>query len=284
MNLNSSNVYINITCISMTNRKQFQYFPFHLVDPSPWPILTSFSLLVLAISAVMCFHGFEHGGLLLTLGLILTLGVMGLWFKDVITEGTYLGDHTIQVRRGLTIGFVLFVVSEVFAFLSIFWAFFHSSLSPDISLGNTWPPYGIVALDPFAIPLLNTILLLSSGAFVTWAHHGLIQGNRKSAVYGTLITLIFAILFTGLQYFEYREAGFTFADSVFGSAFFASTGLHGLHVIVGSIFILVGLIRIVNYQLTDGHHNGFECAILYWHFVDVVWLFLFLSVYYWGGN
>ena len=134
-------------------------FPYHLVDPSPWPIFTSFALLTLTVSAVMYFHGFENGGKLLSLGFILTLSVMILWFRDVITEGTMLGDHTTQVRRGLSIGFVLFVVSEVFAFLSIFWAFFHSSLSPDISLGNTWPPMGIVALDPFAIPLLNTLLL-----------------------------------------------------------------------------------------------------------------------------
>ena len=197
---------------------------------------------------------------------------------------TYLGDHTTQVRRGLTIGFVLFVVSEVFAFLSVFWAFFHSSLSPDVSLGNTWPPIGIVALDPFAIPLLNTIILLSSGAFLTWAHHGIIKGDRKAAIYGTIITVILAIIFTGLQYFEYNEAGFTMSDSVFGSAFFASTGLNGLHVLVGTTFILVCLFRIISYHLTDQHHVGFESAILYWHFVDVVWLFLFLSVYYWGGN
>ena len=268
----------------MTHRKQFQFFPFHLVDPSPWPILTSFSLLLMAVSGVMCFHGFENGGKLLSLGLILTLSVMVLWFRDVVTEGTMLGDHTTQVRRGLSIGFVLFVVSEVFAFLSIFWAFFHSSLSPDISLGNTWPPIGIIALDPFDVPLLNTLLLLTSGAFITWAHHALIQGNRKAAIYGTIITIIFAILFTGLQYFEYREAGFTMADSVFGSAFFASTGLHGCHVIVGTIFISVCLGRMIYYHLTDTHHVGFESAILYWHFVDVVWLFLFLSVYYWGGN
>lgn len=216
----------------MANRKQFQFFPFHLVDMSPWPILTSFSAFIMAVSAVMCFHGFENGGKLLLLGFVLTATVMVLWFKDVITEGTFLGDHTTQVRRGLTIGFVLFVVSEVFAFLSVFWAFFHSSLAPDISIGTAWPPMGIVALDPFAVPLLNTVLLLSSGAFITWAHHGLIQGNRKAAIYGTIITIIFALVFTGLQYFEYREAGFTMADSVFGSAFYASTGLHGLIMIV----------------------------------------------------
>lgn len=269
------------------NRKEFQAFPYHLVDPSPWPLLTSVALLIMAVSAVMCFHGFDYGGYLLSLGFTLTVGAMVLWFRDVISEATYLGNHTHQVRRGLTIGFVLFVISEVFAFLSIFWAFFHSSLSPDVTLGQTWPPYGVVALDPFAIPLLNTILLLSSGGFITWAHHALIQGgenSRRAAIYGTLLTIIFAILFTGLQYYEYAEAGFTIADSVFGSAFFASTGLHGLHVIVGTLFITVGFIRIISYQLTDGHHNGFEAAILYWHFVDVVWLFLFLSVYYWGGN
>jgi cytochrome c oxidase subunit 3 len=268
----------------MTKRRQFQLFPFHLVDQSPWPILASFSVLLMAVSAVMSFHGFDHGGKLLLLGFILTVSVMALWFRDVITEATFLGDHTFQVRRGLTIGFVLFVISEVFAFLSVFWAFFHSSLSPDIAIGNTWPPLGIVALDPFAIPLLNTILLLSSGAFITWAHHGLIYGNRRAVIYGTIVTIIFAAVFTGLQYFEYREASFTMSDSVFGSAFFASTGLHGLHVIVGTTFIAVCLFRIINYHLTDGHHVGFESAILYWHFVDVVWLFLFLSVYYWGGN
>ncbi len=268
----------------MTNRKQFQYFPFHLVDPSPWPLLGSFSLLLMAVSGVMSFHGYAYGGTLLLLGLILTVSLMGLWFKDVITEATYLGDHTTQVRRGLTIGFVLFVVSEVFAFLSVFWAFFHSSLSPDIALGSTWPPMGIVALDPFAIPLLNTIVLLSSGAFLTWAHHGLIQGNRTAAIYGTVLTVLLAAIFTGLQVYEYFEANFTMSDSVFGSAFFASTGLHGLHVIVGTIFIVICLIRLINYHFSDSHHVGFESAILYWHFVDVVWLFLFLCVYYWGGN
>jgi cytochrome c oxidase subunit 3 len=268
----------------MTNRRQFQFFPFHLVDLSPWPLLISFSAMTMAIAAAMCFHGFANGGILLLLGFVLTAGIMILWFLDVVREGTYLGNHTERVRKGLTIGFALFIVSEAFVFLSIFWAFFHSSLSPDISLGNTWPPIGVETLDPFAIPLLNTILLLTSGAFITWSHHGLIQGSRKAAIYGTILTIIFAILFTGLQYFEYTQASFTMSDSVFGSAFFASTGLHGLHVIIGTLFIIVGLIRIIGYHLTDSHHIGFEAAILYWHFVDVVWLFLFLSVYYWSGN
>ena len=266
------------------NRNQFQSFPYHLVDPSPWPILVSFSLLSLTLGAVMYMQGFTYGGHLLSLGFTLTVFGMILWFRDIITEGTYLGHHTIQVQKGLTIGVVLFIISEIFAFLSVFWAFFHSSLSPTIEIGGVWPPQGITPLDPFAIPLLNTILLLSSGAFVTYGHHALIQGDRRGAILGTLLTIIFAIIFTALQYYEYSESSFTMSDSVYGTVFYASTGLHGLHVIIGTLFILVGFIRIINYHLTDTHHQGHEAAILYWHFVDVVWLFLFIAVYYWGGN
>lgn len=196
---------------------------------------------------------------------------------------TYLGDHTSQVQAGLNLGVILFIVSEVMAFLSVFWSFFHSSLAPTIEIGGSWPPVGIETLDAFAIPLLNTILLLSSGAFITWGHHALIKGNRGQAIFGTFITIILAILFTGLQAFEYMEAPFSFADSVYGTVFFASTGLHGLHVIVGTLFISVAFIRMINYHLTDSHHLGFEASILYWHFVDVVWIFLFIAVYYWGG-
>jgi len=265
------------------NIKNFQHFPFHLVDPSPWPIYLSFSLLSMAIGAVLYMHGFNNGGTLLFLGFLVTLLGMTLWFRDVITEGTYLGHHTKQVKNGLMIGIILFIVSEVFAFLSVFWAFFHSSLSPAIEIGGSWPPLGITPLDPFAIPLLNTFLLLSSGAFITYGHHALIAGNRKGAIDGVFMTIVLAILFTALQYFEYSEAGFTMSDGVYGSAFYASTGLHGLHVIVGTLFILVGFVRLINYQLTRQHHQGFEASILYWHFVDVVWLFLFVAVYFWGG-
>nr|YP_009710587.1 cytochrome c oxidase subunit 3 [Amanita basii]QFZ98536.1 cytochrome c oxidase subunit 3 [Amanita basii] len=262
---------------------KFQYFPFHLVTPSPWPILLSFSLLNLTVGAVLYMHGFLNGGIVLTTGFILTLFGMTLWFRDVITEGTYLGDHTKEVRHGLMLGVLLFIVSEVFAFFSVFWAFFHSSLSPAVEIGGSWPPMGITPLDPFAIPLLNTFLLLSSGAFITYAHHALLAGNRKAAIDGVFLTLVLAIAFTLLQYYEYSEAGFSMSDGVYGSAFYASTGLHGLHVIVGTIFILVGYIRLINYQLTRTTHHGFEASILYWHFVDVVWLFLFVAVYFWGG-
>ena len=270
--------------ISVINRNLYQKFPYHLVDPSNWPILVSFSLLNLTIGAVAYMHGYPNGGSILSLGLILTVAGMILWFRDVITEGTYLGFHTTEVQKGLIIGFILFIISEVFAFLSVFWAFFHSSLSPAVEIGGVWPPQGITALDPFSIPLLNTMLLLSSGAFITWAHHSLIQGYRRGAVIGTLVCIILAIIFTALQGFEYLNAPFSIADSVFGTVFFASTGLHGLHVLVGTIFITIGFFRIINYHFSSNHHVGFEASILYWHFVDVVWLFLFIAVYYWGSN
>jgi cytochrome c oxidase subunit 3 len=263
---------------------QYQRFPFHLVDPSPWPILSSFSLLNLTIGAVSYIHGLPYGGYILLLGFILTSYSMILWLRDVVIEGTYLGHHTIEVQNGLMLGMILFIISEIFAFLSVFWAYFHSSLSPAIEIGGIWPPIGITPLDPFAIPLLNTFLLLSSGAFITYGHHSLIAGNRKSTIDGVILTILLALIFTALQYFEYSEAGFTMSDGVYGSAFYASTGLHGFHVIIGTIFIGVSLVRIINYQLTNKHHNGFESSILYWHFVDVVWLFLFVAVYFWGNN
>ena len=165
------------------NRSQFQAHPYHLVDPSPWPISMSFSLLVLMLSAVMYLQGFKYGGYFLNLGLILVVSCMSLWFRDIIIESTYLGHHTEQVKKGLTIGIALFIVSELMAFVSIFWAYFHSSLAPTIEIGGVWPPVGITTLDPFAIPLLNTILLLSSGAFITFAHHALINGNRRYAIF-----------------------------------------------------------------------------------------------------
>lgn len=264
-------------------RTDFQAFPYHLVETSPWPILSSFAMLTLTISAVLWFQGFENAGTMLSLGFCLIAGAMTLWFRDIITEGTYLGDHTIKVQKGITIGIGLFIFMEAFTFLSVFWAYFHSSLAPTIEIGSSWPPTGIEPLDPFAIPLLNTIILLSSGATVTYAHHSLIQGNRHGAILGTFLTVVLAVLFTGLQYIEYTNAGFTISDSVFGTVFFASTGLHGIHVIIGTIFILVSFFRIVNYHLTDHHHVGYEAAILYWHFVDVVWLFLFIAVYWWGS-
>jgi cytochrome c oxidase subunit 3 len=248
-----------------------------------WPLAASFALLTTTVSGVMSFHGYANGGLFLTLGVIATVATMFLWWRDVVAEGTFQGDHTLAVQKGLSLGVVLFIVSEVMFFISIFWAFFHSSLAPTIELGCSWPPAGIEAINPFELPLLNTIILLSSGATVTWAHHALITGDRRGVITGLTLTLILALIFTGVQGYEYYNAPFTIADGAYGSTFFMSTGFHGLHVLIGTIFLCVALIRILCYHLTDHHHVGFEGAILYWHFVDVVWLFLFIAVYYWGS-
>lgn len=264
-------------------KKQFQPYPYHIVDFSPWPIVTSFAVLSMMSGAVLYFNGIQHGGVLLSIGLTCTTIAFILWFRDISTEGTYLGDHTLLVQKGLTLGVRLFIVTEVFFFLTIFWAYFHSSLSPTVELGSRWPPAGIEPLNPFAIPLLNTILLLSSGATVTYAHHALIEGNRSARLIGCTLTIVFASIFTLLQGVEYVNAGFTIADGAYGSCFFFGTGFHGFHVIIGTLFIGVAFYRIITYQMTDNHHIGFESSILYWHFVDVVWLFLYVSIYWWGS-
>lgn len=180
-------------------------------------------------------------------------------------------------------GVALFIVSEALFFLSIFWAFFHSALSPPTEMGSHWPPEGIDSVNPFELPLLNTFLLLSSGFTVTYAHHSVIQGNRAGSLHGMWLTVILALIFTFLQYVEYSISSFTYTDSTFGSCFYFSTGFHGLHVMVGTAFIGVGLWRLLNYHFTLNHHLGLESSILYWHFVDIVWLILFVSVYYWGS-
>lgn len=276
------------TQITNMPRTQFQAQPFHLVTPSPWPLLTSFALLILTSATAMYFNGYANplggnGLVLVGIGFATTVAAMTLWFRDVVTEGTFLGDHTFAVQKGISMGVALFIISEVFFFISIFWAFFHSSLSPAVELGSQWPPVGIATINPFELPLLNTVLLLSSGATVTYAHHSLIGGNRRGALLGLIMTVVFAVIFTICQGIEYSNAGFTIADGVYGSTFFFSTGFHGIHVIIGTAYIAVGMFRLISNHLTDHHHLGFEGSILYWHFVDVVWLFLFISIYWWGS-
>ena len=228
-------------------------------------------------------HVFYFAPFFLLSALTLVISSMSLWFRDIISEGTYLGNHTLAVQRGLNIGVALFIVSEALFFLAIFWTFFHSALSPTVELGAQWPPMGIEAIDPFELPLLNTVILLSSGVTVTYAHHSLIQGNRSGSLYGLVFTIILAGIFTMFQGIEYSVSSFTISDGSFGSCFYFGTGFHGLHVIIGTAFLAVGFWRMLAYHLTENHHLGLESGILYWHFVDVVWLFLYLSVYYWGS-
>jgi len=269
--------------MSNSSRSLFQGHPFHLVSPSPWPIFTSLSLLNLTTSGVLTMHGFENAHYFLIAALVALISSMSFWWRDVVSEGTFLGNHTLAVQKGLNMGVILFIVSEGLFFLAIFWAFFHSALSPTIELGAQWPPMGIEAVNPFELPLLNTVILLSSGASVTYAHHALIQGNRSGALYGLITTVLLAVVFTGFQGIEYNVSSFTISDGAFGSCFYFGTGFHGLHVMIGTAFIAVGLWRTYAYHLTENHHLGLEAGILYWHFVDVVWLFLFISIYYWGS-
>lgn len=258
--------------------------PFHLVDPSPWPIFASLATFVTTIGGVMYMHAYIGGGFVLLFGITMVLYSMFVWWRDVVREATFQGHHTSAVQVGLRYGMILFIISEIMFFLAFFWAFFHSSLAPTVEIGAIWPPKGIQVLNPWEIPFLNTIILLTSGAAVTWAHHAILAGQRKQALFGLIITVVLAIIFTGFQAFEYIEAPFTISDGIYGSTFYLSTGFHGLHVIIGTIFLAICLYRLYKYHFTKNHHFGFEAAAWYWHMVDVIWLFLFVCVYYWGGT
>jgi len=259
-----------------------QKHPFHLVDPSPWPFVTSFSVFLMLTGNAMYMHFYSKGGFYATLGLFLVVTTAIIWWRDVIREATFEGHHTEAVQDGLKLGFTLFIVSEIMLFFAFFWGYFHSSLSPTLELGGVWPPKGIIAMNPWGIPLLNTFILLTSGATITWAHYALIAGYRKQVIEGTIYTIILAIIFTAFQGYEYVNASFCISDGAYGTTFYSCTGLHGLHVLVGTIFITVCFFRNLNYHFTRTHHLGFEAAIWYWHFVDVVWIFLFLVIYWWG--
>nr|YP_009317676.1 cytochrome c oxidase subunit III [Melophus lathami]AOY34849.1 cytochrome c oxidase subunit III [Melophus lathami] len=258
-----------------------QAHSYHMVDPSPWPILGATSALLTASGLTMWFH--HNSPRLLILGLLSTALVMFQWWRDIVRESTFQGHHTPTVQKGLRYGMALFITSEAFFFLGFFWAFFHSSLAPTPELGGQWPPVGIKPLNPMEVPLLNTAILLASGVTVTWAHHSITEANRKQAIQALSLTVLLGLYFTALQAMEYYEAPFTIADGVYGSTFFVATGFHGLHVIIGTTFLLVCLLRLIKYHFTSGHHFGFEAAAWYWHFVDVVWLFLYISIYWWGS-
>lgn len=255
--------------------------PFHLVDYSPWPLTGSIRTITLVAGIVKWFHHYDMS--LLILGLIITLLTIYQWWRDISREGTFQGLHTFNVTIGLQWGIILFIVSEIFFFISFFWGFFHRSLSPSIELGINWPPAGIEPFNPFIIPLLNTVILLSSGVTVTWAHHSLIENNFTQTTQGLFFTVVLGIYFSILQAYEYIESPFTIADSIYGSSFFIATGFHGLHVLIGTTFLLVCLIRHLNFHFSANHHFGFEAAAWYWHFVDVVWLFLYIFIYWWGS-
>jgi heme/copper-type cytochrome/quinol oxidase subunit 3 len=349
-----------------TNIKTISYnrheHPFHLVKSSPWPFYTALPLFIILLDAVKYFHHYQFSKPLLYLALFVFFFSVTHWFWDIIVEATFEGHHNSYVRKGLRLGFALFILSEVMFFFSFFWSFFHYSVSPSVWIGNTWPPLGIKTINPWGLPLLNTVILLSSGVTVTWAHKAILPTSRQEieklyapyfdektnryyitlntvtnfehqeffetvrnllffhnkAAYKELLvadlvdgltlslnfkmldlvvrsqkrhevtlaltsTVLYGLLFTALQLHEYNHAPFSMNDSVYGSIFYLTTGFHGFHVIIGTLFLIVCLIRHIYYHFTSEHHLGLEMAIWYWHFVDVVWLFLFICIYWWGS-
>jgi cytochrome c oxidase subunit 3 len=250
---------------------------YHLVAPSIWPLVGAVAAGLITTGGVLYMHG--YGWSLLIIGVLAVLGVMAVWWRDVIREATFQGYHTPVVQLGLRYGMALFIASEVMFFAAFFWAFFASSLFP---VGGIWPPKTIHPFDPFEFPFLNTLILLLSGTTVTWAHHSLIEGNRTGLLQGLALTVFLGICFTSVQAWEYSHAPFHFTDGIYPSTFFMATGFHGFHVIIGTTFLIVCLCRARAGHFKPDHHFGFEAAAWYWHFVDVVWLFLFVCVYWWG--
>jgi len=259
-----------------------QKHPFHIVDPSPWPFVASMGAFFTVMGLVLYMHFFTKGFLLLSIGLITLFSTAAFWWRDVVREATFEGNHTTYVIKGLKMGMILFIVSEAMLFFAFFWAFFHSSLNPTLEIGCVWPPKGIHAINPFHVPLLNTFVLVNSGAFITWAHYSLLAGYRKQTINALIYTIALALFFTFLQGVEYAKAPFNISDSVYGSVFYMTTGLHGSHVLIGTIFLIVCFFRLLAHHFTAKCHVGFESAIWYWHFVDVVWIFVYLFIYWWG--
>ena len=265
---------------------------YQILPPSIWPFLGAVSAFVMLTGAVAWMKGITilrapiEGPWMFLIGFVAVLYVMFGWWADVIQEGEE-GEHTPVVRIGLQYGFILFIMSEVMFFAAWFWAFIKNAMypmGPDYPIKDgVWPPEGIVTFDPWHLPLINTLILLLSGVAVTWAHHAFVHdGDRKTTINGLIVAVILGLCFTALQAYEYSHAAFGMADTVYAGTFYMATGFHGAHVIIGTIFLFVCLIRFMKGQMTQQQHVGFEAAAWYWHFVDVVWLFLFVVVYIWG--
>jgi len=266
-----------------------KHHDYHLVDPSAWPIVGAIGAFILAIGAVMWMHEYMSSWLML-IGFAIVAYTMFGWWRDVVHEA-HKGDHTPVVQLHLRYGMILFIASEVMFFVAWFWAFFDASLFAGEEIqaarveftGGSWPPQGVEVFDPWHLPLINTLILLTSGTTVTWAHHALLHDDRKGLVQGLALTVVLGLIFTAVQAYEYQHAAFSFAGSIYGATFFMATGFHGFHVIVGTIFLIVCLVRAMKGHFTSKQHFGFEAAAWYWHFVDVVWIFLFFSIYVWAS-
>jgi len=278
-----------------------QNHDYHLVNPSPWPIIGAIGAFIMAVGAIafmrlnagdelVLFGANLTGWKMFALGLLIVLLTMFFWWKDTIRE-SHAGDHTRVVQIHLRYGMILFIASEVMFFVAWFWAYFDVSLFPGDAVqymraevtGGQWPPKGIETFDPWHLPLLNTLILLTSGTTVTWAHHAMLHNDRKGLTNGLILTVVLGALFTACQVYEYGHAAFGFSEHIYGATFYMATGFHGFHVLVGTIFLAICLLRTLSGHFTVEKHFGFEAAAWYWHFVDVVWLFLFACIYVWGA-
>ena len=259
---------------------------YHILEPDIWPLIGSISALTFTSGMVLYMHEMASGHLVLGLGIAGLIATFFAWFGNIVKEAER-GDHTPIVQLHMRYGMILFIASEVMFFVGWFWSWFDFALFPsEISdvVGGVFPPQAIEAvIDPFGLPLLNTLILLCSGTTVTWAHHSLIHGDREGLKKGLWLTIILGVIFTAIQAYEYAHAPFAFGGNTYSSAFYMATGFHGFHVLVGTIFLIVCLVRAYKGHFTPRQHFGFEAAAWYWHFVDVVWLFLFVTVYVWGG-
>lgn len=269
--------------------------PYHIVRPSIWPMAGAFAGGLFAVGGVMYMHDVHLGadpangveGMAVGLkgaiiGLLAVLFVMFMWWKDIIHEAVGEKAHTPIAMIGMRYGMALFIASEVMFFVAFFWAYFSSAFFPSEYIGFVWPPADIHTINPFDLPLLMTMILLLSGCTVTWAHHAIVEGDNKTAVKALGMTVFLGVFFLGFQVYEYVNAHFGFTDGIYASTFYMATGFHGFHVLVGTIFLFVCWLRAKKGHFTPKGHFGFEAAAWYWHFVDVVWLFLYLSIYYWG--
>nr|ALO64784.1 cytochrome c oxidase subunit III [Halictus rubicundus] len=258
--------------------KMSHHHPFHMVTLSPWPLMTSWSILNLLLSTIYWFNSSNFN--IMMFNLLMLFLILFQWWRDIIRESTMQGCHTLSVLKLLKFGMILFIISELFFFISFFWTYLHSAISPSIEIGMMWPPKNIIMFNPYDIPLLNSIILISSGFTITWSHNLLIK-NKKKSMMPLIFTILLGMYFSSIQMIEYMEAPFTFNDGIFGSIFFMSTGFHGLHVLLGIIFLSTSLIRMYLNHFSKIHHFHFEAATWYWHFVDIIWLILYILIYWW---
>nr|YP_010048402.1 cytochrome c oxidase subunit III [Mollitrichosiphum tenuicorpus]QPK76755.1 cytochrome c oxidase subunit III [Mollitrichosiphum tenuicorpus] len=255
--------------------------PYFILDLSPWPIMMSINIFNLMMSNIMMLN-FKFNYLMLMNFLIMMM-IFIMWWRDIIRESTFQGKHNFYIMNIIKFSMILFIISEMFLFISFFWNFLHNSLAPSIELGLNWPPKNIKFFNPILIPLLNTIILLTSSFTVTLTHFFLLNNKKKKSIKFMNLTIILSIYFLILQMIEYKEAMFTFSDSIFGSSFYMATGFHGMHVLIGTIFLLLNLMRMLKSHLSFIHHISFELAAWYWHFIDIIWLFLYMTFYWWNN-